>query len=464
MASSVPDSSPLPSAHPAPQQRWLERLGYGVGDFGFNLYWTTIGSFLAAFYTDVFGLAAAAAGTMLFATKMVGAVTDPLMGALADRTTTRWGKFRPYLAVFALPMAGVAWLTFTTPHLDQAGKLLWAYVSYALMMLVYSALSTPYSALCGVITSDGHERVALVSTRFAFAFAGAFVVNQWTLSLVAALGGSHPSRGWPRTMLLYGLVAALTFFITFITSRERVVPVQSTPTSPRADLADLTKNRPWLVVVALSMAVMVTFTMRAGSAFYYFKYHVQRPDLLPSYLAAQSIALAAGAIAAPLLLRLVDKKTLLVTLLCVVSFLSVALYFVPDDRIELMFVLNVLISFALGPKSPLTWAMYAEAADFNEWTTGRRATGMTFAAATFAQKVGGALGSAGMLWCLGFLGYAPNEVQSGASVSAIVALQTLVPGGFALLGALAMRLYPLHDEALSTLSAELAERRRAVGS
>lgn len=443
---------------------WLERLGYGVGDFGFNLYWTTIGSFLAAFYTDVFGLAAAAAGTMLFATKLIGAVTDPLMGALADRTTTRWGKFRPYLVVFALPMAAAAWFTFTTPNLDQTGKLLWAYISYALMMLVYSALSTPYSALCGVITSDSRERVALVSTRFAFAFAGAFVVNQWTLSLVAALGGSNPTQGWPRTMLLYGMIAALTFFVTFAVSRERVAPVQSAPTSPRADLADLASNRPWLVVVALSMAVMVTFTMRAGSGFYYFKYHVNRPDLLSSYLAAQSVALAGGAIAAPFLVRLVDKSRLLVLLLCFVSALSFALYLVPADRIELIFGLNVLISFALGPKSPLTWTMYAEAADYNEWKTGRRATGMTFAAGTFAQKVGGALGSAGMLWCLGWLGYAANEAQSDASVGAIVALQTLVPGGFALLGALAMRFYPLDEAALSTLSVELAERRHAANS
>ena len=451
-----------PIASHGPRLTWAERLGYGVGDFGFNLYWTTFGSFLAAFYTDVFGIAATAAGTLLFITKLVDAVADPIMGAVADRTRSRWGKFRPYILAFALPMAATAYFTFTTPKLGNADKLLWAYVSYTLMMLVYTALNIPYSALSGVMTSDSRQRVGLISTRFAFAFAGAFAVNRWTLALVSGLGGNDPERGWQLTMLLYGAIAAVTFVITFGTTRERVTQVQTEQSKPLQDLLDLGQNRPWLVLFALSMTVMVTFTLRAGSAFYYFKYHLERPDLLASYLATQSVAYAAGALVAPFLLRFMDKRQLLSVLLSLVGVLSVALCFVPKQQLALIFALNVLMSFALGPKSPLTWSMYADAADFNEHKTGRRATGLTFAAATFSQKVGGALGSACMLWCLGYLGYAANAAQSGASVGAIVALQTVIPGVFALLGAAVMRIYPLSDAHLSTMSAELAERRNVA--
>lgn len=530
-----------------------EKLGYGFGDFGFNLYWTTIASFLAAFYTDTFGISAAAAGTMMLTTKIIDACTDPVMGALADRTQSRFGKFRPYLLFAGLPMAGAAVLTFSTPDLSEGAKVVYAYVTYTFMMMMYTVLSTPYSSLSGVMTADSQERTALISIRFIFAFSCGFVVNFFTMDLVNAFGGGDDAKGWQLTMMLYGLAAAVIFFITFVSTRERIAPPAHQKTHPLADIVDLLGNRPWLILFALSMIIMMTITMRAGSAYYYFTYFLQRPDLLGAFLGVQMIAYALGAAGAPLMTRWLDKTRLLMVLMAIVGVLSVLFTFVPkpdfngvrtlqagqpyqltasellavpgqtlveyqwqshqkrwwiftrqvpltgetqaqlslvpdtdtvvsvvvsfsqDGRvisrssgalpgeILVMFILCALISLALGPKSPLTWSMYADSADYNEWKTGRRATAMTFSAATFAQKLGGALGSAGMLWVLAAFGYEAKEAQSDASQFGIVLLQTAVPGFFALIAVGVTRFYTLSGAQLEKIQADLEARQIQTG-
>nr|WP_075186090.1 glycoside-pentoside-hexuronide (GPH):cation symporter [Teredinibacter haidensis] len=530
-----------------------EKLGYGFGDFGFNLYWTTIASFLAAFYTDVFGISAAAAGTMLLTTKIVDACTDPLMGAVADRTRTRFGQFRPFLLWAALPMAGAAVLTFSTPDLNASGKVIYAYITYTLMMMMYTVLSTPYSALSGVMTARSQERTSLISIRFIFAFSAGFCVNYFTLDIVNALGAGDDSKGWQLTMGLYGIAAAIIFAITFLATKERISPPAEQRTHPIADIKDLIANRPWLILFVLSMIIMMTITMRGGSAYYYFTYFLERPDLLGVYLGLQMAAYAVGAACAPLMTKFLDKTRLLMLLMVIVGSLSVIFTFVPKpdlngvrtiqanenvtlqaselvdlsgasevqyqwqehqrswwiftDRVAIagersasavftaeedlvvsilvtyknqsgelqlvdsgtlpseiwmMFLLCVLISLALGPKSPLTWSMYADSADYNEWKTGRRATAMTFSAATFSQKLGGALGSAGMLWVLAAFGYAAKEAQSDASQFGIVLLQTAVPGFFALIAVFVAKFYTLTGAQLETIQVDLKERQAAA--
>jgi len=435
-----------------------EKLGYGMGDMGFNLYWTSISVFLAAFYTDVFGLSAAAAGTMLFVTKMVDALTDPAMGAIADRTKSRFGKFRPYLLWAGLPMAGAAVLTFTTPDLDQSGKLIWAYLSYTLMMLMYTVLSTPYSALSGVMTANSQERTSLISIRFIFAFVCGALVSRFTLPLTEILGAGDEALGWQLTMAVYGVFASIIFLITFLATKERIAPPPAQTSSPALDIKDLISNRPWVILFILAMIIMMTITMRGGSAYYYFTYYVERPDLISSYLFWQMIAYAFGAACAPVLTRYIDKARLLMLLMLVVACLSVLFFFVPKDMIWAMFTLNILISLALGPKSPLTWSMYADTADYNEWKHNRRATAMTFSAATFSQKLGGALGSAAMLWVLAAIGYVAKEAQDGSSQLGINILQTAAPGVFALLAAIVVSFYSLTGERLATIQQELKDR------
>ncbi len=460
----------MSAQHPGPaierQARlgWSERLGYGAGDLGFNLYWTTIASFLAAFYTDVFGLGAAAAGTLLFVTRLFDAVTDPLMGAVADRTRTRWGQFRPWLLVGALPLALMGVVTFSTPDLGDTGKLVWAYLSFSGLMLAYTVLSTPYSALSGVMSACSEERTTLNSLRFLFAFGGGALVNKFTLPLVDLLGEGDPQRGWPLTMALYGLIACGLFALTFASTRQRIAPPPAQATSPATDLRDLLRNRPWLILFGLAMLIMLTITLRAGSAYYYFTYWLKRPDLLPDYLLVQMLAYAAGAALAPLLIRLFDKARLLAVLMLIVAALSTAFWFVGPEDIGLIFALNTLISLALGPKSPLTWSMYADSADFGEWRNGRRATAMTFAAATFSQKLGGSLGSAALLWVLAAIGYAANQAQSGASEAGIQLLQTLVPGVFALLAAVLAFAYPLSGARLRQIQQDLQDRDTAAAT
>ena len=445
---------------PASQRlSFREKAGYGIGDLGFNLYWANISAFLLIFYTDVMGLAAAAVGTMILVTKIIDAATDPLMGVIADRTRTRFGRFRPYLLWGALPMAFAGVLTWTVPDLGEGGRLLWAYVTFSLMMLAYTVLSTPYSALSGVITADSQQRTTLISFRFIAAFAGTTLVNAFTLDLVQWFGGGDEALGWQLTLALYGAVAAVLFATVFATTRERIAPPPQQDSDVRQDLRDLLNNRPWLVLFALALVIMITIVMRSGATVYYLKYYVVRPDLTGAFLGAYSVALAVGAAMTPLMTRLFDKKRLMVGLMTIVGVLSCAMFFVPRDMIWLMFVVNILIGLALGPKSPLAFSMYADCADYTEWKTGRRATALTFSAATFSQKLGGALASAVIAWVLAGMGYVANQAQSDASQMGILLLLTVIPGVVAFVAAMVMRAYPLDDAALAGMQETLAERR-----
>ena len=437
---------------------WSERLGYGLGDAGFNFYWALIGGYLAAFYTDTLGLSAAVAASVLFWAKIVDAFTDPIMGAIADRTQTRWGKFRPYLIWGSIPMAIAGVLAFTTPDLNLEQKAIWAFVTYCVMMLCYTILSTPYSSLSGVITGNVKERNLLVSIRFIFAFGASALIGKFTPDLIKYLGASDAELGWQLSVGLYGAIATVIFFITFYTTKERVAPPPQQKSKPMDDIRELLTNRAWIILFILALILMVTITLRAGSAFYYFKYYVNREDLIGDYLFWQSMALLAGCLLTPFLMSLFDKRKLLIGLMIIVSVLSIGFFFVPKDNIAAMFTLNILISLALGPKSPLTWSMYADAADYNEWKTGHRATAMTFSAATFSQKLGSAAGSVAMLGVLSYLGYQANAVQSDASLEGINFIQTVLPGIFAGIAVVVVWFYNLSNEKLAQIEQELAAR------
>lgn len=526
---------------------WRERIGYGLGDAGFNFYWAIIGSYLVFFYTDVFGIGAAAAATMITVTKIIDAITDPIMGGIADRTNTRWGKFRPYLLWGALPMMGAGILTMSTPDLDETGKLIWAYATYSLLMLCYTVLNMPYNSLSAVLTGNVQERSTLNSTRFFFAYFSSILVGAATPELAEYFGDGdrYSAKGWQMTMVVYAVIASCLFVVTFLTTRERIQPsVTQEKTHPLQDLKDLFTCRPWMVLFVLALVFMVTMTLRGSSAAYYFRYFVERPDLLGNYIGLQMAGLMVGAMMASTVTRYIDKRKLMMALMVVVAVLSIVFTFVPkpdrhgvvdiasneamqldansllkephaegdsyqwlrhdkifwiikervpltetgpvlnlenakgqvisvirttssgvaQDSAELpaeilwMFALNILISIALGFKPPITWAMYADVADYNEWKNGRRATAMTFAATTFSQKIGSAAGSALMLSVLAVMGYQAGQMQAGASLDSIVYMQTVVPGLFALLTAVSLIFYNLTDKQLETIQLEMKER------
>lgn len=529
-----------------------EKIGYGFGDAASNFYWAIIGSYLVFFYTDIFGISATAVAVMMVITKFIDACTDPLIGALADRTNTRWGKFRPYLLFGALPMAGAAILTLSTPDLTDTGKLVWAYCTYTMMMLTYTILNLPYSSLAGVITANTGERNSLFSIRFFFAYFTSIIVGAATPDLAAYFGQGDDAKGWQMTMLVYSAIATILFWITFASTKERVAPPVGQQTNPIDDIKDLLKNRAWVILFGLALIIMVTIVLRGSSAPYYFKYFVERPDLMGAYIGLQMAAYAVGALCYPFLLkRIGDKARMLSILMGIVGVLCIIFAFIPKpeangvvtigsdsavtinasdliaephepgdtyrwtrydqifwiikDRIDIpqqgpsieledakgevvsviktttnangetvvidsasfpieiyiMFGLNLLISLALGPKSPLTWSMLADSADYNEWKTGRRATGMTFSAASFSQKMGGAVGSFAIGAVLASIGYAANEAQTDASQTGIVMLQTAVPGVFAFIAIIALRFYNLSGEKVEQIQRELAERQDA---
>lgn len=428
---------------------------------GFNFYWANIATFLMIFYTDVFGISAAAAGSMLFAIKIINAFTDPMIGAAADRTHTRFGKFRPYLIWMAIPLAGAGVLTYTTPDLNENGKLMWAYGTYLFMMVCYTCVNIPYNALSGVMSSDPQERTTINGLRFIFAFGGSMVVTAATPFLVKGLGGGNERLGWQLTMVFWGLAASGLFAVTFFNTRERIAPPPAQKTQVWQDVKDLTQNGPWMVLFFLALIIMITITLRTATAAYYFKYYVQRPDLMAAFVPAYMAAAAVGASLTPLLTRFIDKKLLLMILMSATGVLSIAFFFIPKDQITLMFALQIVTGLVLGPKSPLAFSMYADTADYNEWRTGRRATAMTFAAATFSQKLGTALAVAVMGWVFTALGYVANATQTTKSQTGIVLLISFIPAVFAFLAVAVMMFYKLDNKQLVQIQADLAARKTA---
>jgi len=299
----------------------------------------------------------------------------------------------------------------------------------------------------------------LISFRFIAAFTGTTLVNFFTLDLVAYLGGGDEKLGWQLTMAVYGILAAIFFAGVFFTTKERITPPADQKSNAIDDLKDLLKNRPWLVLFTLALVIMITISMRSGAAIYYVKYYMERPDLIKYFLTAYGIALALGAAATPIMTRYIDKKNLMILLMSITGILSILFYFIPSNAVWAIFGINTLIGFTLGPKSPLAFSMYADTADYTEWKTGRRATAMTFSAAIFSQKLGGALASFAIGAILAAMGYVANEAQSDASQTGIVVAISIVPGIIALFAAFVMTFYTLDNQLLAKVQRELKERK-----
>lgn len=437
-----------------------EKVGYACGDVASNFYWRVFDVFLLIFYTDVFGLSAASVGTMILVTRIIDAFSDPLMGAISDRTNTKFGKFRPYLLIGILPLIAAGILVFTVPDISTDGKLVWAYCTYIFMMLAYTFINVPYGALMGVMTSDSQDRTALTSFRFIGAFTGGSIVAYFTPALVNWLGQGNEVLGWQLTMTFYGLLAAVLFTLSFLTTKERIQAPKDQQNSVSQDITDLLANKPWLVLFALALIIMMTITLRASSGTFYLKYVIGEEALIGSFTLTYMLALTAGAAVTPFLTKFVDKRTLLMFLMFMVAVLSSLFYYLPTDNLLLIFVIHGAIGFCLGPKSPLVFSMYADTADYNQWRTGRRATAMTFAAAAFSQKLGGAMAGATIGWMLGALGYVANQAQTQTSNEGILLLMSIIPACFALVAAMLVKFYSLTEQRMSEIQDALNHEKR----
>ncbi len=455
-----------------------EKIGYSLGDTASNLFFQTFILFLLYFYTDVFGLPAAAVGTMFLVTRIWDAFFDPIIGMISDRTHTRWGKFRPYLLWFALPFGIIGVLTFTTPGFDTSGKLIYAYVTYSFMMMLYSAINVPYSALMGVITPNSEQRTVLSSYRFVSAFAGGFIVQAVTMSLVNYFGKGNETLGWQWAMGCLSGLAFVLFMVTFMTTKERVFPPKGQKTNFRRDLGDLFSNKPWLLIAGATVFQLMYIVMRNSSIMYYFKYYVggQHLDLFgtainlsfetfaSSFMLTGTLATITGAILTNWFSRLLDKKNTYLWFLIASAVLNVFFYFMQPQNVLLIYGLNLMVSFFFGPVSVLQWAMYTDTADYSEWKNERRATGLVMAASLFSLKLGLTLGGAIVGWILAYHGFVANRPQTPESVGGIILLLSVYPAVLGVVGGLLMLFYPLTNKMMIKIEEDLTARRGIPGT
>jgi GPH family glycoside/pentoside/hexuronide:cation symporter len=448
-----------------------EKISYGLGDFASSMFWKLFSMFLLFFYTDIFGITAAAAGTMFLVTRLWDSANDPIMGIIADRTNTKWGKFRPYLLFVAIPFAIIGILTFTSPDLSYNGKLVYAYITYTLMMMVYTAVNVPYAALMGVMTANTNERTALASYRFIGAFSGGLFVTASAGYLIEYFGQTiGQASGYQATVAIYAGVAALLFILTFLGTKERLIPPVK-KSLLKEDLKDIFKNKPWFIILGAAISVLIFNSLREGAMLFYFTYYIGSQDvvffgelshtiLVSSYM---SLWLASN-IVGVLLTRPVSgyigkKNTFLWAMLLTVVF-SFIIFFLTPTQIELIFLFNILIGISAGIVLPLIWSMYADIADYSEWKTGRRATGLIFSSSSMSQKFGWTIGGALSGWILAVFGYVANVEQSESSLLGIRLMISIFAGLGALLAVAFITFYPLDENKMKEIHSELKASRQ----
>ncbi len=454
---------------------YLERVCYGFGDLASCLFWMTITFYLLFFYTDVFGLSAAAAGIMIGVSRLLDALFDVIIGMIADRTSTRWGKFRPYILWCAVPLAISAVLAFSTPAFGGTAKIVYAYVTFVVFMFLYSAVNIPYTSLLGVISGDPIERTSASSFKFVGAYLGGFIVSATALPFAAHFGHGNAPKGWQATLAIYGVAAVILFFITFMMTRERIQPIAKEKTPIKDDLRDITHNVPWMVLFAATILFILFVCIRLSVTAHYFKYFIGEQEVslfgtthkygfevLASAFntVGQSMSLV-GVLLVPWFAKWCGRKRALIILL-VASLFSTGIFYVfkPNDLVPI-FVFQAIGSLAGGPISALLWVLYADTADYSEWKTGRRATGLVFSASIMSNKIGWTVGTviAGLI--LATTGFAPNVAQNIDVRNGLKSMMSVIPLAAGIITLIIlMFFYKLDEPLMAKVKAELDARRK----
>lgn len=449
-----------------------EKVGYGLGDMASSMFWKLFGSYLMIFYTDVFGLPAAAVGTMFLITRIWDSFFDPVVGIVADRTVSRWGKFRPYLLFLAVPFGVIGILTFCTPDISLQWKLVYAYVTYSLMMMVYSAINVPYASLLGVMSPVPKDRNTLSTFRMAFAYIGSFIALLLFMPMANSFSQGHTEQyGWAMSAAVIAVMCIVLFLGCFSWTRERVKPIGK-PGPLKTDLKDLLHNRPWWILLGAGVAALVFNSIRDGAAVYYFKYYIVEENygevtlfgipfvLSGLYLASGQAANILGVVIAAPISNSVGKKKAYMGAMLLATVFSILFYWIGKEDIVWIFVLQVLISICAGSIFPLLWSMYADCADYSELKTGNRATGLIFSSSSMSQKFGWAIGSALTGWLLAFFGFKANEVQSMEAIHGIKMFLSWLPAAGTALSVIFISFYPLTETKMKRITEELVRRRK----
>ncbi|HWV67553.1 MFS transporter [Chitinophaga sp.] len=451
-----------------------EKIGYGFGDMASSMFWKLFGMYLLFFYTDVMGIAAAAVGTMFLITRIWDTFFDPVVGTLSDRTHSKWGKFRPYILYMAIPFGIIGVLTFTTPAYSATGKLVYAYITYSAMMMIYSLINVPYASLLGVISADGKERNTLASFRMAFAFGGSLIalaLIEPLVSFFSKAGGKESLQpGWQLGVAVIAVICVILFLLCFAWVKERVQPIKEKQPSLKEDVKDLSRNKPWWILLVAGIAALIFNSIRDGATLYYFKYYIQHTDAFKLgsmnitwstlYLVLGQAANIAGVILASPIGNKIGKKNTYLGAMVIASVLSIGFYWLGREQLTLIFVFQFLISICAGIIFPLLWSMYADIADYSEWKNGRRATGLIFSSSSMSQKFGWTIGGALTGWLLGAFGFKANEAQADAAQNGILLMLSFLPAIGSVLSVIFIAMYPLSEERIATISAELEQRRK----
>jgi sugar (glycoside-pentoside-hexuronide) transporter len=461
----------------------LEKVGYSLGDLAANLVFQTLVTYLAYFYTDIYGLKTEDATLVtLFVGLFAAFVFNPVMGAIADRTSTRWGKFRPWILWTAVPLGVTALLAFSTPDFEYSGKVIYAVITYSLLLLLYAANNLPYSALSGVITGDMAERNSMSAYRFVAVMFSQFFVQVFMYNLILKAGDGDKAVGIEKVMTILAIVGTLMLLVTFFTTKERIVPKPEQKSSLKEDLGDLFKNIPWIIMLVVTTLVFVTLAMKGGSYVYYFENYVDILELtaflepmksfLPTFENDISMGLGVfngggiliGLIGIMLSKKLADKYgkrnvfggSLFISTLFIIFF-----YFFPPTSIGLMFGSQILHMFFYGISTPILWTMIADVADYSEWKNNRRATAIIFSAMMVGLKGGLSIGSSLLTMILGVFNYQANsEVgQSAETINGIKLLVSVFPAIPFLVACGLLFFYEINKTMELRIESELKERR-----
>ncbi|GAB3021036.1 glycoside-pentoside-hexuronide (GPH):cation symporter [Bowmanella dokdonensis] len=434
-----------------------EKVAYGLGDTASNIVFQSVMLFLSFFYTDVFGISPAVVGTLFLVVRIFDAITDPLMGAINDRTQTKYGKFRPYLLWLAIPFGLISVLAFTTPDLSEQGKIVYAFCTYGLLMLAYTAINIPYSALGGVLTADPTERVSVQSYRFVFGMLGGLMVTAFTLPLVDWFGQGDTAKGYQLTIAAMSALGVLMFWACFAGTKERIFPPPEQDSTFWQDMASLWRNDQWRILSLAALFVLLGMVLRTTLAIYYVKYYLGRPDLITLFVTLGMVGNILGCATAQWLARRICKVKAYIGLQLLAAAICVGSFFIGQDQLILAFVAYVLWCFFLQMATPLLWAKMADIVDYGQWRTGIRITGMTYSSVVFFIKMGLALGGASAGWLLAYHGYQPGDNQSADTLQGILVSFTLLPAVAFILVAFVMKFYRLDDQAVARVRQALTQ-------
>lgn len=479
------------TSSPAPKLSVLEKIGYSLGDLAANLVFQTLMTYLAYFYTDIYGLKSGDASAIMLVVGLVAAFGfNPLVGALADRTVSRWGKFRPWILWTAVPLGVVALLAFTTPDFSYKGKMIYAALTYTLLLLLYAANNLPYSALSGVITGDMKERNSLSSYRFVAVMFAQFFVQVFMLPIIVSAGGGDKAAGIEIVMTWLAIIGTLMLLITFFTTRERIVPRPEQKSSLKEDLGDLTKNKPWVIMLLLTTLVFITLAMKGGAYVYYFKNYVDKESLTRfiepitgmlsgmgmNFFGEDPVSAGFGLFNAGGILFMIvgitlskgladryGKRDVFGIALFISTLFVLFFYFFSPSSVPLIFLSQVFHGFFYGITIPLLWAMIADVADYSEWKNNRRATAIIFSAMMVGLKTGLSIGASLLAKLLDLYQYVPNSdaAQSEKAVLGTKMLVSVFPSIPFLAGVALLFFYGISKTMETRIETDLKQRRQA---